>query len=257
MAIAPPRLVQEFASLHANWLIPYQYKAEENAYLYKPAHCPRPIAEHFAARQKYKLPILSGVVEVPTLRHDGSLIIIPGYDPETGLYYAPERTYPPIIERPTRDDALEALRALDDVFVDFPFAATCHKSAAISALLTIVTRHLMRKVPMFSFTSTTPGSGKGLGAEVISIIATGQVPAFCTYSKDNEEMRKTLIAIAIEGDAITCFDNVDGMIGDPALDQAITAEIIKGESLASLKTPPSPFAPRFFAPAITCATGAT
>jgi putative DNA primase/helicase len=228
MVEAHPKFLQELATQEAHWLVPSYYKRKRQ--YYKPGACPEAIVLHMARRRSLPFPVLAGIVNVPTLRHDGSIIVKPGYDKETGLYYAPQHTYPHIPESPTIDDARISFDELADVFSDFPFASSCHRSAAIGGILTIIARHLVRCAPMHAVTSNTPGSGKGLALNVISIIATGNVPALADNA-DDDEMRKTLLAIALEGAPVTAFDNVKGAFGSPALDKALTAEMVSGRPM--------------------------
>jgi hypothetical protein len=120
--------------------------------------------------------------------------------------------------------------ALKDVFCDFPFAEEHHKSAAIAATLTPGVRHIVPLVPIFSINSNTAGSGKGLAVSVISLISTGEMPALADNA-DDDELRKSLLAVAMEGNPITVFDNVEGAFGSPALDKAITAGRVAGRIL--------------------------
>jgi hypothetical protein len=222
------KLLQELATQEARWGVPSYYKRGRQ--YYKPGGCPEAIIKHMGARTKLPFPVLAGIVTVPTLRHDGSIIITPGYDPSTGVYYAPSQTYPDIPESPTIEDARASFDVLADVFSDFPLVEDCHKSAAVGGILTIDSRHLVRCAPMHAITSNTPGAGKGLLLNVISTIGTGSIPALADNT-DDDEMRKTLLAIALEGAPVTAFDNVKGTFGSPALDKALTAEIISGRPM--------------------------
>ena len=49
-------------------------------------NCPTIVAETYMARGgKWKLPPLTGVCDMPTIRPDGSLLSVKGYDTSTGL----------------------------------------------------------------------------------------------------------------------------------------------------------------------------
>lgn len=72
---------------------------------------------------------LEAVVEAPVLRPDGTVLDRPGYDSDTGLLYVPSMQYPPCPARPTRDDAVRAVRALLDAVCDFPFASDIYRAA--------------------------------------------------------------------------------------------------------------------------------
>jgi hypothetical protein len=79
---------------------------------------------------------LEGVIEVPILRADGTVLEVPGYDRKTGILYVPEITYPAVPNHPTREDARAVAKVLLDVVVDFPFKGDDHKAAWLAALLT-------------------------------------------------------------------------------------------------------------------------
>src|SRR4029077_12303999 len=58
--------------------------------------CPREIAASYLERVgKWRLPILTGVCNAPTLRDDGSILDQPGYDSKTGILYIPFLTFLP------------------------------------------------------------------------------------------------------------------------------------------------------------------
>jgi hypothetical protein len=64
---------------------------------------------------------LAGVITTPTMRHDGSILSEAGYDQTTKLLLVAPPVMPPIPERPNRDEALVALKQLDDLLNEFPF----------------------------------------------------------------------------------------------------------------------------------------
>src|SRR5690606_3990739 len=47
---------------------------------------PLELAKHYAARGTWRLRVLRGIIEAPTMRPDGSILSEPGYDPATGIY---------------------------------------------------------------------------------------------------------------------------------------------------------------------------
>jgi putative DNA primase/helicase len=59
---------------------------------------------------KVLLPVLSGVINAPTLRADGSMLSKPGYDSATGLLFAPNGSeFPDIPDRPSHAEAKDKL----------------------------------------------------------------------------------------------------------------------------------------------------
>jgi hypothetical protein len=116
---------------------------------------------------------------------------------------------------------------------DFPFAEERDKAATLAALLTLVARPAIEGCcPLFAFVSPTPGTGKGLLADVLSLIATGDVAPRWTVTHDQEEMRKQLVTMARAGDALILLDNVK-VIGGEALDAVLTAETIGARLLGT------------------------
>lgn len=181
----------------------------------------------------WQFPYLSAVITAPTLRHDGSLLDNPGYDPDTGLLYCPNGIFPPVPGKPKLDDARTALGVLQQVTIDFPFASKAHQSAAWSAILTLPVRHMIDGcTPLNAVRSSTPGSGKSLLVDAVSIIGTGKHAARWAQTTFNpDEDRKRLFAVALAGDPVLCIDNVRGGFGNPAIEAALTGRIISDRIL--------------------------
>ena len=137
---------------------------------------PRKVATTLLARRGHWVARpLTGVINAPTLRPDGSLLDQPGCDAATGLLLVNSGgvEFLPIAERPSRGDALAALAELKDVIKDFPFAKEHDRAAALSAMLTAIIRHSLRTAPMHTFSAPKMSSGKSLLADVVSLIARG------------------------------------------------------------------------------------
>src|SRR5262249_41345472 len=89
-----------------------------------------------------------GVVTVPTLRPDGTVLSDAGYAPATKLWYAPagDIRLPPI--RATRGAAEAALALFKDLLSEFPFVTDLDRSVALAALMTPVLRGACDVVPL-------------------------------------------------------------------------------------------------------------
>jgi hypothetical protein len=182
-------------------------------------------------RQWPNLRYLTGIIESPSLRPDGSVISTPGYDRPTGYLYAPRMAYPDIPERPTLNDARGALAMLEDVFVDFPHASAACRTMVIAAALTLLARPAIRgATPGFIWDANTPGSGKTLQADSASLIGTGREAGRVGFPTDrrsyNDEVSKVLCAYALMGLGLITFDNLGSELafGGPALEAVLTAE---------------------------------
>lgn len=206
---------------------------------------PAALLEALVDQGGWGLPEVSGFSAVPVLHPDGSTSVGDGYDAETGVIVHLHEAFPDIPASPTEDQVADALAALLDPIAEFPFATTKPaRVAAIAAILTAVARPAIEGcVPLIAIRSTTPGSGKGLLADVISIIAIGMNAPVSPTSADNEEMRKTLMAIALEGVPFVLFDNVTGEFGCAALAAALTAETFQDRILGASRRACAPLRP--------------
>jgi hypothetical protein len=167
---------------------------------------------------------LSGIIESPTIRVDGSIVQTPGYDRQTGLIFRSSTSFPPVPESPTREDAASALTELLDVLVDFPMQDNSDRSAWVSMVLSMIGRSCIDGyVPLFAVTANIRGAGKSLLVDASTLIAYGRRAARKAFTRDDDEMRKTITAVAIGAVPSVLFDNLDIQLGGAALDAAITS----------------------------------
>jgi hypothetical protein len=185
-------------------------------------------------------PPLLGTVETPTLRQDGSLLDVPGYDQSSALYYDPGRTqFPQIETRPSRRQAMEALGKLRGILADFPFNDAdddqdgLSEAVALAMFLTAVVRRSLPTAPMFGIDAYEAQSGKTLLAQIAAIMATGRKAAERPWSASEEERRKALGAALEAGDAVILFDNVVTPLEGAAFAGAITESTFKDRRLGS------------------------
>ncbi len=179
-----------------------------------------------AARGEWAgIPPITGAIETPSMRPDGSVIAAPGYDAATGYVYMPQREYPPVPARPTIDDARSALRQLQEPFEDFPITSEAGRTVPIAATCTLVGRPAIRgATPAFFVDAAARGSGKTLTTRCITVIAHGREAAVVTWPEGNaEELEKILGAYALRGASVVLFDNVTGSFSGGPLDKVLTA----------------------------------
>jgi putative DNA primase/helicase len=169
---------------------------------------------------------MTGLVEYPIIRPDGSILSDPGYDPATGLFLKPTVDVPPIPDRPTLDDAEHAAGVLFDLVGEFPWCQDHDKAAWLAALLTPLARWAIRgPTPLFLVDANCPGSGKSKLCDLVATIATGRAMSRTTWpTRDDAEVRKRLTSIAMTGEPMTLFDNIDGSFGSASLDAWLTGE---------------------------------
>ncbi|WP_437201995.1 hypothetical protein [Planctomicrobium sp. SH664] len=175
---------------------------------------------------------LSGITEIPTLRSDGTILDSPGWDESTGLIFEPSGEFPAIPPEPTRDEVEQAGTDLIEIVEDFPFGTPAHRSAWVAGLLTILGRRAFEgPAPMFVIDANTRGSGKSMLTDIVSIVVTGRKMPRMTAPTDDDEFRKRVTAIALNGDPIILVDNVAGALGGPSIDAAMTSTTWKDRRL--------------------------
>lgn len=170
------------------------------------------------------LPELVAVAETPFLRPDGSICATPGFDAATGTFLTTSGAQLAIPETPSREDARVALESLEEVFVDFPFVSRAHGMVPIAAILTLLARPAISgNVPALMVDACTPGTGKTVTIEAVSLIARGRTSPKLSWPPNEEELSKVLSASAIRGASLVNFDNVASGFGGASLDKCLTA----------------------------------
>ena len=183
------------------------------------------------------LPALTGIVETPTLRSDGSLLDRPGYDEQTGLLFDPGGVvFPPIPLRPTRVQAEAARDLLLEILKGFPFADEASRSVVVAAFITGLVRRSLRSAPLFAFSAPKMASGKTLLASCAGYIATGRAPAMMTQGDDFESERKRLFALLLEGVPIIVIDNLERPLASDALCSILTEPVFSDRLLGVSRT---------------------
>jgi hypothetical protein len=123
-----------------------------------------------------------------------------------------------------REQAVAALDELLEVVRDFPFDREAHKAAWLAALLTPLARFAFTgPAPLFLGDANVRAAGKGLLLDCIAYILTGKGFTVATYTDDRDELRKRITSLALGGDRLVLFDNLEGRFGNGVLDAALTA----------------------------------
>jgi Domain of unknown function (DUF3854) len=191
---------------------------------------------------------LEAVVTCPVVLADGSVLQRKGYHTDSGLLYLPTAEYPPIPEKPTLADARAAVEILKEAVCDFPFSKDVHLAGWFAALLTPLGRFAFHgPAPLFLIDANVRGSGKGMLADLISLIVAGGDFARLAYTTDDDEMRKVILAIALEGERLVLFDNLGGYLGNPSLDAALTSVEWQGRILGKTQQPRLPLLASWYA----------
>lgn len=204
---------------------------------YRRIPCPEKVARHLLARQEWKIPVLVGIINAPTLRVDGSILETPGYDPQSGIFFFDDGTsFAKIPSHPTKEDAFKAYQQVESLLKDFPFDNEISRSVAVSAIMCGVMRKSISTAPLHCFTAPKMASGKSLLADVVSLIATGKANSVISHADNETEERKRLMAVLLDGDPIVCFDNIEEPFGSSALCSILTQTEYKDRVLGETRS---------------------
>lgn len=195
------------------------------------SHPPPKVANDMLALPHKGLPLLEGIANSPLFGLNGNLLSRPGFHPEekwllgnfNGLKVG---TISPTPMPSEVDDARTLL--LNDLFGEFPFVSSSDRAHAVAALLLPFARRLIRGcTPGHLVEAPTPGSGKGLLCDCISLITTGSSSNARVLPRSDDEIRKMIIAELLRSRPIIVIDNVDhkrqGQLDSPSLAAVLTA----------------------------------
>ena len=190
---------------------------------------PQELASELLARPDDGLPYLDGVVATPVYTASGHLTASAGYDRESRLWVHLGSELRDLRLDPAPSlEAIAAARNLivDDLLVDFPFAEPSDRAHAVAAIVLPHIRRMIRGcTPLHLLEATTPGSGKTLLADLVSMIATGQSSRATTITKNEDDSRKKITSLLMRGAPIVLIDNVKNELESAQLACALTAEI--------------------------------
>ncbi len=186
------------------------------------------VARDVIAYPHAELPVLEAVVSTPVFDRQGALVSVPGYHAGARLWYfrQPGFEVPQVPARPSPQE-LAAARTLllDDLFVDFPFAADSDRAHALAALvLPFVRRMVAGCTPIHLIEAPTPGSGKGLLGDLVSIVTVGKACEPTTLTQDEDEARKKITSILAKAQPVILLDNIRTGLDSSQLASALTAE---------------------------------
>ena len=198
------------------------YDKRSKAWL--PRNCPYQLGEMMLARRgHWQLPIVLGVVRTPQFRHDGSLTMMEGYDPGTRLLFKPDgEVFPPVPDRPTKEQAQAALKVIESPISTFPFKGPVDKAVILSLFLTSICRRVLDLAPLHGISATAAGTGKSLLVDLASILLTGHDAPVVSIDTSREEAEKRLGASLLAGDALVSFDNCNAPVGGTLICQVLS-----------------------------------
>lgn len=188
---------------------------------------PRELARDLLSRPHPDLPKIEAVVAAPVFDATGRLIITPGYHREPRLWLRANAwiEHIRVPDKPTDAEVAAAVQLIcQDLLFDFPFIAQSDEANAVAAfILPFVRRMVAGTTPIHLIEAPTPGSGKGLLADLVSIVALGEACEPTTITSNEDESRKKLTALLSQGYPIISIDNVHEGLESGQLAAAITA----------------------------------
>jgi hypothetical protein len=173
--------------------------------------------------------IVNGIVQVPVLRPNGTVLTTPGYDSKTGIIYHPDpKLYIPEIPLHPDQAAIAAARDLVlDVIGDFPFADSASRANMVALMFTPMIRSAIDGVvPVALINATNPGSGKSYLAHVVSIIAKGHTAEIKAVPSNEDEFERAITGLLMNDNRkIICLDNLNRALDSGKLCAAVTSPI--------------------------------
>jgi hypothetical protein len=173
-------------------------------------------------------PPLQAIIEAPVLRSDGTILNAPGYDPPTRLIYVPAKglDVPEIPAEPTSLDVAASLDCINDVIGEFPFDSEASRANTLGLMLTPIVRPAINgNTPLGLIDAPQMGTGKGLLAEIVGLVATGRDCAMMSAPNEEDEWRKRITATLRSGATVIIIDNVERQLKCAALASALTARV--------------------------------
>ncbi len=179
-------------------------------------------------KEQRRLKRLTGVITAPTLRPDGSVLMNPGYDSQTGLLFEPFGQALAVPHSPTIDQAIRAVDDLWQPFADFPFCTPTDRAVHLAALLTCAVRSSIQTAPGFGYDAPVQGSGKTLLARCVGVLAQGSEPGVWPHAagKDDDEIRKRLFTVLRSGARVLVWDNIVGTFDSAAMASCMTSPVL-------------------------------
>ena len=210
----------------------------------RPANPPKSLVLTLKDRKsRLRSPVLTGIVNCPSISCDGELLDRPGYDPGTGILFDPLGvTFPRVPDFPTKADAEKALKRILQLLATFDFvgprdltAANNDRAVALSLILTSIARRGLPFAPLHGFDAPTAGTGKSKIVDLASIISTGHEAGVTAFGKNEEEAEKRLSSLLMRGDPMISLDNCDGPLEGALLNQMLTQQRVELRVLGQSK----------------------
>lgn len=170
--------------------------------------------------ERGRLPTIKLFTRNPVYTNDWR-VIAPGFDEQSGIYYAGQAIAP-----------LEGTKHLDDLLQEFCFKTIADRTNYLGMLLTtVLIPQFVGAKPAALFNGNQPGLGKTILAQIIATLRDGQPTETASYNANDEEFEKRLGAIVRRGTLTIIIDNAKGQgrkarIDSPCLERSITDAVL-------------------------------
>jgi len=199
---------------------------------------PATLAQQFLGAYTRQFPEIKTVITAPIIQlQTHRLLDSTGYDSSTGVYASlPDDTYP-VIQQPTLVDVVHALQVVWWCVRLVPFWETVDESVMFTGMLTAIQRPLLPTAPGFAIDAPIQASGKSLLTKVLAELS-GTTPVMSPHpgSSGEQELRKSLFAMLLEGRKVIVFDNVIGEVDSASLAAVYTSTTYSDRILGKSKS---------------------
>ena len=171
-----------------------------------PARPPNDVVADLLAAPDLRLNRLLGISSIPILLPGGEVLRAEGYHPQSGMILdlrGLELPHPSL----GPDEAQSLI--FEDLLVDFPFADDGSRAHVLILLLQLFVHLLIDgPTPLYLIDAPARGTGKGLLADVLSLLALGRLAGVMSLPHSDEEMEKRITASLVAGHPLILLDNV-------------------------------------------------
>ena len=187
---------------------------------------PLAVMQDMLVEPRRPLPVLQRIVEAPVFGSEGTLQTSPGYhEGSQNVYYANELELKAVSKKPSLYEIEEAKKwILEELFGEFPFASKSDQLHAVAAMMGPFVREMIKgPTSLHLVVAPSPGTGKSLLADALTIPATDRTASTLTEGGPEEEWRKKITAILMTAPPFVLIDNVRQKIDSPSLAAALTS----------------------------------
>ena len=179
-----------------------------------------------------------GFVDHPVIDSKLRMLLKPGYNQQMKMLGDFDCKDFDVVDRQlTEKEVMFHWNRVFAPFTAFELGDDDDRTVLMAAVFSVVLRQVLPICPAFGFDAPIQGTGKTLLAETIGIIASGKKPSALAPGRSDydEEFRKRLMALFLEGEKVVNFDNIVGVFDSASFAAAITSEYYKDRILGKSK----------------------